>query len=348
MRVRLKGINTATYQLANGERRKAYYAWKGGPRLEGEYGTPEFVASYNAAVSGRIQPKAGTLQSLIEGYVACPDFLNLAPKTQKDYQRYIAIIERRFGTFPLSALADRRSRGEFKAWRDEVAQTSTRSADYGWTVLARILSWACDRGITAVNPCERGGRLYRGSRAESVWTEEDEMKLLSLAPPSIRLPFLIAIWTGQRQADILRLPWSAYDGERLKVKQRKGNARIPVPVSGALKAELDAAALIKTGPIIVTNSFGRPWTSDGFRTSWGKLLAKASIDNLTFHDLRGTAVTRLAIAGATVPEIASVTGHSLGDVESILDTHYLSRDPELAKSAIRKLEAKRSRTESSK
>jgi hypothetical protein len=66
------------------------------------------------------------------------------------------------------------------------------------------------------------------------------------------------------------------------------------------------------------------------------------------HDIRGTAVTRLAIAGATVPEIASVTGHSLSDVRSILDSHYLHRDPELAKSAIAKLEEKRSGTKVSK
>jgi hypothetical protein len=45
-----------------------------------------------------------------------------------------------------------------------------------------------------------------------------------------------------------------------------------------------------------------------------------------------------------VPEIASVTGHSLSDVRSILDSHYLHRDPELAKSAIAKLEEKRSGT----
>ena len=60
---------------------------------------------------------------------------------------------------------------------------------------------------------------------------------------------------------------------------------------------------------------------------------------LTFHDLRGTAVTRLALAGCTEAEIATITGHSLRDVRSILDANYLHRDPALAESAIRKLEA---------
>lgn len=45
----------------------------------------------------------------------------------------------------------------------------------------------------------------------------------------------------------------------------------------------------------------------------------------------------LAEAGATVPEIAAVTGHSLKHVTSILET-YLSRTRHLADSAIIKLE----------
>jgi hypothetical protein len=50
------------------------------------------------------------------------------------------------------------------------------------------------------------------------------------------------------------------------------------------------------------------------------------------HDSRfaGTAVVRLAIAGASVPQIAAVTDHSLRDVEAILDVHYLGRDILLA------------------
>jgi integrase len=67
------------------------------------------------------------------------------------------------------------------------------------------------------------------------------------------------------------------------------------------------------------------------RTSWVKACERAGISGLTFHDLRGTAVVRLAIiAGATVPQIAAVTGHSLKDVEAILDAHYLGRDIQLA------------------
>ncbi|MER8917869.1 hypothetical protein NKI32_29185 [Mesorhizobium sp. M0761] len=54
--------------------------------------------------------------------------------------------------------------------------------------------------------------------------------------------------------------------------------------------------------------------------------------------IRGTAVTRLALVEAWVPEIATITGHSLRDVAAIFDSNCLNREPALGESAIRKLE----------
>jgi integrase len=56
------------------------------------------------------------------------------------------------------------------------------------------------------------------------------------------------------------------------------------------------------------------------------------------QDLRDTAVTWLARAGATLPEIASITGHSLRSIHQVLQ-HYLAITPELSDSAIAKLVA---------
>ncbi len=159
---------------------------------------------------------------------------------------------------------------------------------------------------------------------------------LSSASTHLHLPLLLALWTGQRQGDLLRLPWSAYDGSKIRLRQRKTGVGVIIPVSARLKVALEGTP--KRGPVILTNIDGKPWTEDGFRSSWRKASALAGIIGLTFHDLRGTAVTWLALAGCTEAEIASITGHSLRDVGAILDSHYLHRDPALAESAIRKLE----------
>lgn len=144
--------------------------------------------------------------------------------------------------------------------------------------------------------------------------------------------------TGQRQGDLLDLTWSNYDGEKIRLKQSKTGMRVNIPAGGPLKALLDARKS-ENGHILLTMD-GQPWTADGFRSSWRKACLKVGIDGITFNDLRGTAVTRLALAGCTEAEIATITGHSLRDVRSILDAHYLHRDPKLAESAIKKLENK--------
>ena len=338
MRIRLRGINRVTKRLADGTLRTYWYAWKGGPPLCGEPGTPEFMASYNEAKSRKVVPPRGTLLSVLQQYQASEDFRALADSTRRSYVPLITRIEKRFGDFPLSALTDRRSRGIFMGWRDQLAGSAgRRQADYGWTVLARVLSWSCDRGLVAANPCERGGRLYRGGgRAEKIWTAADEAAFLERAPAHLHLPLLLALWTGQRQGDLLRLPWSGYNGKHVRLRQSKTGTRVVIPIGEPLKIKLDATP--KRSTIILTNSDGKPWTSDGFRASWAKACKAAGVVGVTFNDLRGTAVTRLALAGCTEAEIATITGHSLRGVRAVLDSHYLSRDPALGESAIRKLE----------
>jgi integrase len=340
VRVRLKGVNFATKCLADGTLRKYWYAWRGGPLLRGEPGTPEFVASYNAAVATKVATPQGVILSILQGYQASEDFRGLADSTRRSYVPLIKRIEKDFGDFPLSAVTDRRTRGVFMAWRDKVATSSgRRQADYAWSVLARVFSWAFDRGLVAANPCTHGGRLYRGSRAEKIWTDTDEATFLERAPTHLRLPLLLALWTGQRQGDLLRLPWSAYDGTRIRLRQSKTGRRVQIRVGAPLKLALDAAPRRST--IMLTNSDGKPWTSDGFRASWRKACAAVGIVDVTFNDPRGTAVTRLALAEASEAEIATITGHSLRDVRSILDAHYLARDPALGDSAIAKLERRK-------
>jgi integrase len=336
MRVRLKGINFRRKVLADGSVKTYYWAWKGGPPLRGEPGTPQFIHSYNEAIARKVAAPSGVLLTILQGYQASADFRSLADRTRADYVKHIEVIEKKFGDLPLSALSDPRTRGVFMAWRDKLALASRRQADYSWVVLARTISWAVNRGLVLTNPCERGGRLYRGSRADKIWTADDEAAFLKIAPAHLHLPLLLALWTGQRQGDLLRLPWSAYDGTHIRLRQSKTGVRVVIPVGAPLKAALDTT--LRKCPIILLTTEGRPWTPDGFRASWGKACAKAGIIGVTFNDLRGTAVTRLALAGCTEAEIATITGHALRDVRSILDAHYLHRDPALAESAIRKLQ----------
>ena len=97
---------------------------------------------------------------------------------------------------------------------------------------------------------------------------------------------MLALWTGQRQGDLLALPWSAYDGQFIRLRQRKGKKgkgrRVKIPVGAPLRAMLDRTQ--RGATVILTTSNNTAWTEDGFRGSWGKACIP---DDLTFHDIRG-------------------------------------------------------------
>lgn len=336
MHIRLKGLNTVRKRLANGTVRVYTYLGKGGPRVPGEPGSPEFMAAYAEATSRRTKAATDRLQSVIDAYQQSRKFNDLSPRTRHDYVQQIRKVEAEFGDFPLEALASPRTRGEFMTWRDRLAAKSRRQADYAYSVLALILAWGHDRGLVPTNPCERPGKTYRSERVENVWRPQDEERFMATAPKHIKLAFMLALWTGQRQGDLLRMTWDDYDGEFIKIKQRKTSARVKISVGASLKSMLDEAP--RPAPTILTTLDGTPWTEDGFRASWSKARNAAGIKGLTFNDLRGTTVTRLAMAECSVPQIAAVTGHSLKQVHVILDAHYLKREESMAVDAVRKRE----------
>ena len=150
------------------------------------------------------------------------------------------MIEAAFGDLPLAALDDRRVRGEFKAWRDNFAGTP-RKADYAWSTLARIFSFSKDRGLIASNPCEGGGRLYSADRTDKIWTDADVTRFLASASPGMALAIMLALWSGQRQGDLLALPWSAYDGRHIRLQQSKTGRRVTIPVGEPLKISSTAS-----------------------------------------------------------------------------------------------------------
>ena len=340
----LPGLAVATKRLADGSTRKYYYAWRGGPLLKGadgiplQPGEPDFIVAYTKAHEDRKKPSVGTMMALIADFKASSEFTGCADRTRKDYMRFLKMIENQFGDMPITLLKKPKTRGRFKKWRDSLA-ASPRQADYAWGTLARVLAVAKDHGTISVNVCERGGRLYSVDRAEVIWLPEHVQAFNAVASEPLRFALLLALWTAQRQGDLIQMTWLQYDGSHIRLKQNKTGARVAVPVGAELKAALDARKPEKADGPILRNSRGQPWTADGFKTSWGKATVKAGLVGLRFHDLRGTAVTELSLAGCTNYEIASITGHSEKEVDRIIKAYRGGRI-ELANQAMEKRQAR--------
>jgi integrase len=207
-------------------------------------------------------------------------------------------------------------------------QEAPRSADMHIALLARVFAWAKGNEVILRNPLERVERLHSGTRRDIVWSDAQLSLLLEKATPHIRDVALLALWTMQRQSDLLTMPTLAYDGETVAIRQQKTGARVRV------KAAPDIAAILRKAKgeerqRVLVNSFGQNWTSSGFRASWRKEMARLKITGVTFHDLRGTAIT-YAYANLDRPHdekirlISEISGHSKEEAESVIRKHYLA------------------------
>ncbi|WP_411036834.1 tyrosine-type recombinase/integrase [Shinella sp. BYT-45] len=337
----LKGLSKVKKTLASGKTIYYCYAWRKGPLLKNKKGEPMqpddvgLQAAFDAAHDRLRHPHPETVHGLITTYLGSSDFRSKVAQTRRHYAGYLDIIRDEFGALTFGDLEAMQTRGRFKSWRDTMADTP-RKADFAWSVLSRVLSFGKDRGMLSRNIAERGGRLYRADRRESIWTDADIAAFNAVAGQELRLALLLALWTGQRKGDLLALKWAAYDGASFRLKQSKTGRLVAIPASSAVRAALET--IPRPCPAVLCNSRGKPWTEAGFNTSWRKAITASGVEGLTFHDLRGTTVTRLALAGCSIAEIGAITGHSPKDIDAILHAHYLGGQRELAAQAMNKWE----------
>lgn len=338
MLVKLKGVHTVKRRVADGSTRTYYYAWRGGPRMKSRPNTEAFAAEL-ARLKEMAAP-AETLETLITNFKGPsrspnPDWLALAETTRADHDYAFRLILDRWPGMPLRLTQSKGMKGLVREWHRSFA-ANPRKADKLLFSLSKLFSYAIENEVLEKNPCAGIGRLYSGSRRESVWTSDLIATYRQSAPAHLLLPFEIAIGTGQRQGDILSLPWKAYDGIYLRFDQSKTGKRLKVKVHAELKAALDA--MDKGALRICLNSRGRPWTKDGFKTSWGKECARLRIEGVTFHDLRGTFITERRREGADVEDIAKISGHSISEIRSVLEKHYLAHDQDASDGVIIRME----------
>jgi integrase len=195
-------------------------------------------------------------------------------------------------------------------WRAQWAD-KPRTADYGLQVLSRVLSYAVDPlGQIAGNPCEGIKQIYSGSRSEIIWTDADIAGIKAACSAEIAHAVDLAAHTGLRLGDLLRLSWPHVGRDAIVITTGKSKHRRQalIPLYDDLKNVL--AAIPKRSTTILTNSKARPWTKDGFGSSFNKAKVAAGMRdaNLHFHDLRGTAATRFYVAGISERAIAEIMG----------------------------------------
>jgi hypothetical protein len=279
----------------------------------------------------------GSIGWVIQRYRESDEYAALSPGTVGYYKRFLRDIEGLGPALPFTSFT-RRAVVDFIETYAKPHQRRQAAA-----VLKNLFGIARYYGIVAIDEAA-GLRLKTNKPRDRVWADEEVARWLEAAAgedPHMATAFLILQFTAQRPTDVLRMTWPHYSGSAIRLRQQKTGALLDIPVHPVLRDHLDR--LDRRGPSLTIVTYrGRPVKYLRFNERFRRIAERAGLDAQA-RDLRRTAMLRMAEAGATVPQIASVSGHSIEATQRILET-YLPRNRDLAEIAITRLAEYKRRT----
>jgi integrase len=263
-----------------------------------------------ALLSGVPIPKANAnaISALVSAWQASPEWRGMAAKTRKEWERYSRRIAEVLGEFDVRIIKPK----HVIALRDKYADTPA-AANNLVRCLSAMMRWGVLRDWREDNPC-REVPMLDGEQPYEPWPWHviDAAKIeLEARRPDLWWAIALALYTGQRQSDVLPMRWDAIQSGMIAVRQEKTDKRLAIPLHRDLKTVLDT--IPKRAVTILTSSDGVPWRT-GFRSSWKKY-GPAAANGYVFHGLRKSAVVTLLECGASTAETSAITGQSLQMVE---------------------------------
>ncbi len=298
------------------------------------------VAEQLNAAADKLVPKElarGSIGWVIQRYRASDEYQYLSAGTVNYYNRFLREIEALGPALPFASFT-RRAVVDFIETYSKAHQRRQSAA-----VLKNLFKLARYYGIVTTDEAA-GLRLKTSRPRDRIWTDGEVacwIEVAGVEDPHMTTAFLLMQFTAQRPTDVLRMAWPQYSGSAIRLRQQKTGALLDIPVHPVLRDHLDGLARSPTSLTIVTYR-GRPVRYLRFNERFRRVAERAGIDAQA-RDLRRTAMLRMAEAGATVPQIASVSGHSIEATQRILET-YLPRNRDLAEIAITRLAEYKKRT----
>src|SRR5215211_7449331 len=214
---------------------------------------------------------------------------------------------------PLLIEKFKRDRRESITRREKVR--SPASVNHELTLLSKIFNLAIDYKVTDSNPCTKVKKYKLDNKRYRYLLPEEEPRLMAaLSGPRAHLKplVIVAIGTGMRQSEQLRLTWDRVDFSRrvlILTKTKSGKDR-EVPMNPEVVKTLFALQSRSNGQEYVFVNEKTKTRIKEVKKAFGTALKIAGIKCLVWHDLRATFGTRLGEAGYDAFTIAALMGHS--------------------------------------
>ena len=274
-------------------------------------------------IAGNDPVDAKTLSSLFDAWQQSQEWKALRPQTQITYLR---IIDRRTGALkdalalPVHVLTP----SKIVQLRDSVTKAKKRwLGNYAVKVLRVAFAWGRLHGWSELNPAAGVPLLQRAADAPEpnrAWSVDEFQIVWKHASPRLRRALALACYAGLRLGDILVVPWAAWDGQVLTVRQSKTGLLVQITAPLPLREELNNAQ--REGTQIVVNRAGQPYTRDGLQTNLWRLIKKLEQKSLVkpglcFHGLRHSLGAALYDLGLDREARKAALGHK-SDAASIV------------------------------
>lgn len=257
-----------------------------------------------------------SLGDLLDAWKKSQEWQALKSETQGSYQRVIdpntgAIRSKR--TIALTSFTP----SMIVSIRDEVAQKRKRwMANYTVKVLRTAFNWGRLHGWCQSNAAEGVPLLPRPSDAavrNRAWSPEEFEIVWDRASSRLRRALALAYYAGLRLGDVVSVPWTAWDGSVLTVRQSKTSELVQVRAPAPLRDELNSAQ--REGVQIVINERAQPYTRDGLKTILWRLVKQLEAETLVksglcFHGLRHSLGAALYDLGLDREARKAALGHT--------------------------------------
>lgn len=319
MKFRLKYVVEDTDRHGNV---RLYYRRHGRKtRLRGPLGSPEFLTDYRAAQdlpkdskreSGKVSAvKPNSFRWLCVQYFKSSMFKELDPRTQTVRR---SILERfcqnkNDGDKSYADLLPR----HIRVRRDQMADRP-QAANGMIKALRQVFKFALRYDLHDRNPADGVEYMSGNTDGFHSWSLEEIQRFEEAHPvgSTARLALALALYTGQRRADLVQFGKQHVRDGWLVFTQHKNRknkpVRMEIPIICELQEIIDATP---TGDLTFLNTaFNRPFTSNGFGNRFRKWCDEAGLKNCSVHGLRKAAAARLAELGCTEYEIMAITGHT--------------------------------------
>jgi len=270
-----------------------------------------------------------TIAQLVSSYKNSFRFQEKSKATQKTYDYSLRLIKKELGEKIIRSL----TASELQNFYRSLRRTPTKAVMVA-RVMRILLEHARRSDIIPMNPASRPGLSVSAKKA-MLWQPEQVQEFVKSADAlgyfTIGTAVLLNEWLGQRKGDIISLRADSYKDGAISKRQSKTGAEVilPVDIAPSLKARLEQQVnhnqtINGFSKLLLPSETGGAMSEASFASAFATIRAHAKLpDSLLFRALRHTAVTRLAEAGCTLPQIAAITGHSLKTCADIIERYTI-------------------------